>query len=146
MSNGSRPFGADRPLPLTERPAADAPNTTVDDAAVRRLVEAFYDEALKDDLLAPVFERHVADWPSHLATMCDFWGAAALRRGRYAGRPLEAHQRIAAISPGHFERWLALWRETVTRTLPAADRALFIVPAERMAASMSSAIWRGGAA
>ncbi len=145
MSDHARRHRADLPLPLTERPTSDAPNTTVSDESVRRLVETFYDEALRDDLLAPVFERFVADWTPHLSTMCRFWTSVALRRGGYAGRPLEVHRRIAAISPGHFERWLSLWRRTVERTLPAADRALFIEPAERMAAAMSSAMWRGGA-
>jgi hemoglobin len=42
-----------------------------------------------------------------------------LRTGRYKGNPMAAHLRHRArITPAMFGRWLALWDEVVSETLP----------------------------
>lgn len=107
---------------------------------IRTLVDTFYDGVRHDAMLGPIFARHVADWSLHLSKMYDFWSTAVLRTGRYAGRPLETHQRLPELSAAHFARWLDLWRHAVARVVPETARDAFLLPAQRMAASMTSAL------
>jgi hemoglobin len=76
---------------------------------LRSLVVRFYDLAQADELLGPVFARHVHDWESHYETVTDFWstqtGGPAVDRGGM-GRHL-----MLGLTPAHFERWLKLWVE-----------------------------------
>ena len=74
---------------------------------IRSLVIRFYDLAQGDEILGPVFSRHVHDWPSHYETVTDFWstqtGGPALYRGGM-GKHL-----MLGLTPAHFDRWLHLW-------------------------------------
>lgn len=121
-------------LPLTEARRANAHGVT--EADIRALVDAFYAGVREDDLLGPVFERHVKDWSVHLPKMYAFWGTVILHTGRYSGRPLEVHQAIPELSPPLFERWLALWERTVAARFDPVTAEQFVIAARRMAASM----------
>ncbi len=139
--------GADsvRQLPLTEPTRPGATGGPIDEGMICTLVDTFYDTVRGDDLLGPIFARHVADWSLHLPKMYAFWSTVVLHTGRYSGRPLEAHQRLPGLTQAHFDRWIALWAQTVARVVPATSRDAFAVPASRMAASMSAALVRGEA-
>jgi len=83
-----------------------------DEAAIRRLVFAFYDRIRDDAVLGPLFETRIGDrWDEHLERMCDFWSTVLLHGGRYRGDPVAAHARNPGISPAHFDRWLTLFDE-----------------------------------
>lgn len=125
-------------LPLTAPAAAGAEASAREAELVSRLVHGFYGAARRDDVLGPVFERYVRDWPAHLERMERFWASAVFRAGTYSGRPLEAHRGIAELTPTHFERWLALWRRTVSQQVPEPEAARFIALAERMATAIRS--------
>jgi len=130
----------DRALDLTDRASASPSDVPASESQIKVLVDTFYDEVRKDDLLGPVFTRQVKDWSVHLPKMYDFWSTVVLRTGRYTGRPFEAHQVIPGLTRAHFERWLELWGRVVTRTLPAESRPAFLDPAKRMAGSISSRV------
>jgi len=103
---------------------------------VERLVHNFYARVRADAVLGPIFEGRLAGrWDAHLGKMVDFWSSIALKSGRYAGSPHLAHQSLG-VAPQHFERWLALFEETVVTVCagPAAD--LFIDRAHRIAESL----------
>lgn len=146
MSSHDDPDHVGRQPTLTEPGRPDAPASHIDEAMIRTLVDTFYEVVRDDPMLGPIFGRHVADWSLHLPKMYDFWSTVVLRTGRYAGRPLDAHQRLPGLTAAHFARWLDLWRDTVARVVPEASRPSFVVPAERMAANMSAALLRGGPA
>lgn len=124
-------------LPLTEAVNPPAAGQLVSESLIRDLVDAFYQAIRSDDLLGPIFDRHVKDWSLHLPKMYDFWSTVVLRTGRYAGRPIEVHERIPGLTAAHFHRWIALWTRTVQRVMPFPAQDLFIVSAQRMAQSMS---------
>ncbi len=108
----------------------------ITETGIRRMVEHFYDRARQDPQLGPIFERRLEGrWPAHLDKMVDFWSSALLRAGRYAGNPRAAHTAIPEISPEHFERWLALFRETLAVT--------FDEPAARVIHARASAMAEG---
>ncbi len=125
-------------LPLTESRADSSVAAVVSEADIRTLVDEFYAAVRNDDLLGKVFDRHIEDWSVHLPKMYDFWSTVVLHTGRYSGRPIEVHARLSELSRTHFARWVALWEQTVDRTIPAPARGAFVLAAQRMAASMSS--------
>lgn len=110
----------------------------VDEAMIRKLVESFYEAARQDEFLGPLFARHVTDWPDHLCKICDFWSTVVLRTGRYSGWPMAAHMELPELRQMHFERWLQLWKMSVISVIPQASQGAFVLPAQRMAASMSA--------
>ncbi|MGZ6999647.1 MAG: group III truncated hemoglobin [Acidimicrobiia bacterium] len=97
-------------------------------AEVELLVRTFYRAAAMDDLLGPIFAAAHVDWPSHIATVTAFWMDQLFGTRHYEGNPLRAHQPIARLMPfrpEHFDRWLALFTETVDELFagPVADLA-----------------------
>jgi len=119
----------------------------LDEALVRRVVDAFYAKARRDPVIGPVFNRVIADadWPAHLATIANFWSSMLLGTGSYQGRPMPKHLAIGDLADRHFERWLALFRQTVTELCTPDVAALFVDRAERIAHSfrIGLAIHRG---
>jgi hemoglobin len=89
-----------------------------DEAAISRLVHAFYGRARRDPLLGPVFEAAVHDWPAHMDTLVRFWCSVLLRAGTYRGNPMAAHQPLG-LDEAHFVRWLELWGDTARDVLQA---------------------------
>jgi hemoglobin len=103
----------------------------LDEKALITLVDRFYDRVREDAELGPVFEARVQDWPAHKRRLVAFWCNTALRMGSYRGNPMALHRGLPVTSP-HFDRWLALWRETVADLLPASAATYMIDLAERI--------------
>lgn len=126
---------------------ADAHAIGIDDALISNLVERFYDAVRQDELLGPIFAAHVVDWTPHLARMKDFWASMTLESGRFRGNPMLKHIAIGGLEKPHFDRWLTLWRLTVSDVVSddAAVR-LFHAAADRVAQSLliGIQIQRGG--
>lgn len=123
-------------LPIS---ASDQPVTVPEhEREIAELVHRFYTLARQDPVLGPVFDRQVKDWDKHLSTMCDFWSSAVYRTGRYSGRPLDAHRRVADIQPEHFPRWLGLWQQTVDEVVRSEAHGPLKDFASRMASTMST--------
>ncbi len=140
MTDTNTSANSDRALPLTDRADTSGSQESINETMIRHLVDTFYEDIRVDALLGPIFAHHVADWSLHLPKMYNFWSTVVLRTGRYSGRPLEAHERIAGLTQAHFTRWLELWNEVVRRIIPSAAQTPFIVAADRMALSMASRI------
>jgi hemoglobin len=101
------------------------------------LVHSFYGKVREDEVLGPVFNGAISDWPHHLGKMVDFWSSVMLTTGRYKGNPLMMHlKHIARIRPDMFGRWLELWRETAGEVLDQAGAAAVSAKAERIAESL----------
>lgn len=103
----------------------------LDEPAIAMLVDHFYDRVRADPELGPLFEARVHDWNAHKRRLCAFWASTALRHGSYRGNPMAMHRGLP-LAPVHFERWLALWRETTHEWLPASAAAHMIDLAERI--------------
>src|SRR3546814_10214066 len=113
----------------------------VSEEMIHGLVHGFYAKVRADPTLGPVFDGVIGDrWDEHLPKMCDFWSSVTLTTARYKGSPMLAHVRLAGVTPAHFERWLALFRETARELCPPAAAALFIDRAERIAKSLQLGI------
>ena len=86
-------------------------------ADIDRLVRAFYERALADPILEPVFEvLAITGLDEHLIVVGDFWEQILFRTTRYDGSFLPVHRALHGrhgLSPVRFERWLELWTSTV---------------------------------
>jgi hemoglobin len=101
------------------------------------LVDRFYAKVRQDDLLGPVFNGAIADWPAHLEKLSAFWSSVMLTTGRYKGQPMVAHMKHkSVIEPAMFDRWLGLWRETASEVLDEEGAAAVTAKAERIAESL----------
>ena len=101
------------------------------------LVERFYAKVREDEVLGPVFNAAVHDWPEHLEKLSAFWSSVMLTTGRYKGNPMAAHvKQKSAIGPPMFGRWLEIWRETAAQVLDERGAAAVVAKAERIAESL----------
>ena len=109
--------------------------------SLKLLVDTFYARVRQDDLIGPVFNGAIDDWPEHLDRLQAFWSSVMLTSGRYKGRPLPAHIKHGdAINPAAFERWLSLWSATTSELFDAEPAAALQEKAERIAESLSLGI------
>jgi hemoglobin len=108
-------------------PSAKGLRTDLDGrAGIERLVNAFYERVQRDELLGFIFDDIARiDWPSHLPKMYAFWEKVLFGSGNFRGNPLVAHMRLGTQTPmglAQFERWIALFKQTVD-SLFAGDNA-----------------------
>lgn len=113
--------------------------TGIDESMIGRLVDTFYQRIRADPGLGPIFEQRVADWDGHLATMRRFWSSVVLMTGVYHGEPMRRHAPLP-VNGAHFDRWLALFRQTAADVCPPDAAALFIDRADRIARSLEMGI------
>jgi hemoglobin len=112
----------------------------VTEAMISQLVRAFYGKARRDPELGPIFEAAVKDWDEHFTRLDEFWSSVMLMSGRYHGTPMQAHARLDAIGPEHFQRWLELFEQTAREVCPPEAAALFIDRSQRIARSLEIGI------
>ncbi len=91
----------------------EVPLPTATRDQIYSLVVTFYESARKDEVLGPVFNSKVADWPHHNQILTDFWSTLLLNERSYKGNPINVHALIKALKPEMFDRWLVLWHATV---------------------------------
>jgi hemoglobin len=108
-------------------------------ADCERLVRAFYSKALTDPIIGYIFtDVAKLDLDAHVPVIASFWETILLGARSYGGGAFRPHAVIHAKSPlqrGHFERWLALWRETVDELFEGPRAELAKTHAERVAAA-----------
>ncbi len=96
---------------------------------VLRLVTLFYEKAIPDEVIGHFFTKVVQlDFEKHIPLIAEFWLGILLGNSEYKGNPMEAHVKLNQRSPleqKHFDRWLALWKQTIAENFsgPKADEA-----------------------
>lgn len=83
---------------------------------VGELVRRFYQAAIPDPLLGPIFDGFGVDWSVHIPRLVDFWASRLLGGTGYEGNPVAAHGPVLDRCPFgsvQLARWLELWEETV---------------------------------
>jgi hemoglobin len=80
---------------------------------IRLFVNEFYDKVQPDPLIGPIFMEVIpGDWQPHLDKMYAFWNAVLFGVTGYRGNPFSKHAPLK-IERKHFERWIALFNETI---------------------------------
>lgn len=103
------------------------------------LVNTFYARVTQDPLIGPIFDQHIQDWPAHLNKMVDFWSSTLRGTARFRGMPMVTHSRLDGITQEHFQRWLALFRQT-THDL---DNAALRDRANDLSLRIAQSLWYG---
>src|SRR5690606_16118802 len=125
---------------VATRPRAHGREVGGVEPMIDELVHPFYARVRRGDLLGPIFNTHVEDWPEHLDRLCAFWSSVTLMTGRYKGRPVPAHAKLPGITRRHFVHWLALFAQTAREVCPPEAAELFADRTERIAQSLQHAI------
>ena len=80
---------------------------------IKKMVDIFYGKVRRDNLIGPIFNDKIQDhWPEHLSKLYSFWQGILLGKQTYTGFPFPPHAQLP-INKDHFDRWLALFTETV---------------------------------
>lgn len=99
-----------------------------------RLVRRFYALAFADELLGPLFRRHIADLEAHYAVVENFWSYSLLGTDRYKGTPYAPHAHLT-VEEAHFAHWLRAFETAARETLPAPAAGLAVRRARHMTES-----------
>lgn len=103
---------------------------------IDRVVAVFYAAIRRHEVLGPIFANHVTDWPEHEARIARFWRNAILHERAYDGSPMRAHMMAGDVRADHFAPWLALFDETLRRTLPEPQARAWSALAHRIGAGL----------
>ena len=70
--------------------------------------------------MGPIFDRHISDWPVHLANITEFWARISGGPSIYSGSMPAKHLDLG-LNPEHFVTWLGLWDFNCRRSLPPQE-------------------------
>ena len=114
------------------------------------LVSTFYSAVREDALIGPVFNTLIReeDWPAHLNRMADFWECNLFFRPTFKGNPGKAHQKVDIAyhyqtNGPHYERWVALWCQTVDILFEGQNATLAKIRAAKMGKQLLAKVMEG---
>ena len=87
-----------------------------------QLLHHFYADVRQHQLIGPIFNRQIQDWPGHIEKIAEFWARVLGGPSSYAGQMPIRHMPLG-LQPPHFTAWLQLWDFNCRRHLPAAEAA-----------------------
>lgn len=97
--------------------------------ALAQLLRFFYADVRQHQILGPIFDAQIEDWPAHLETIADFWSGATGGPARYSGPMPQKHFPLG-LGRAHFDAWLDLWRRQCRIRFPAPEAGEMIRLAE----------------
>jgi len=103
-------------------------------ATVERMVRLFYERALADEVLGPIFRGAIHDWEGHIAIVRDFWSDVLHGTDRYKRNAFAPHAKLR-FEPEAFDRWLTLFEGAARDALNQQDAERAIRIARHMAES-----------
>ena len=84
---------------------------------IELLVEKFYEKVFVDEMIGHIFTDFMNVKPeTHFPVMADFWETVLFAKDRYHGNVIIKHvniDKVYALKSHHFERWIALFFETI---------------------------------
>ena len=75
---------------------------------IATLLRHFYADVRQHELIGPVFNQQIRDWPAHLATIGQFWARITGGPSVYSGQMPAKHFGLG-LDANHFGAWLQLW-------------------------------------
>jgi hemoglobin len=75
---------------------------------IAALLRHFYADVLQHQLIGPIFNRRIRDWPAHLETIGEFWARITGGPSVYSGQMPAKHFGLG-LDAKHFGAWLQLW-------------------------------------
>lgn len=109
----------------------------ISEASIRLMVDRFYADVRRDEVLGPIFERALhGQWDEHLPRMYAFWSTLLLGTRSFQGQVAGKHMALPGITPEHFARWLALFKQTLDRLYPPQTAQYILQVAGRIAGNL----------
>lgn len=99
------------------------------------LIERFYDKLLTDERIGHYFQS--LDLSKHIPQVADFWAFILIDKTGYTGNMMDAHARLP-LKETDFDRWLALFHETVHELFSGEKANLAIERSSLIAWTMKS--------
>ena len=115
------------------------PQDPITEREISQLVDTFYARVRRDEIIGPIFNQSIADWPAHLALLKTFWSSVLLGARTYKGDPMMTHLQLP-LEEQHFARWLALFAQTARETMPPGHAEMVIAKSQRIAQNFRNAI------
>jgi hemoglobin len=88
-----------------------------DTADIQLLVDTFYDQVKKDEVIGYIFtDIAKVDWGHHLPIMYSFWEMMLFGTGGYKGDPMTKHIQLnekTKLEQPHFDRWKKIFTDSV---------------------------------
>jgi hemoglobin len=89
---------------------------------LRTLLWHFYADVRQHQVIGPIFNARIQNWPEHVSKIAEFWARAAGGPSNYTGQMPLKHLSLG-LEPQHFAAWLQLWDWNCQRHLPPAEAA-----------------------
>lgn len=97
--------------------------------SLQKLLRHFYADVRQHQVIGPIFNAQIHDWPAHLEKIADFWSGATGGPPAYSG-PMPQRHFPLGLEAKHFDAWLDLWRRHCRIHLPAEAAPRMIALAE----------------
>ena len=114
--------------------------TTEQEAAIERMIRLFYERALADAVLGPIFSGAIHDWEPHIKRVADFWSGVVHGTDRYQGNAFAPHLKLI-FEVEAFDHWIAVFESAGNDTLAQDDAAKAIRIARHMAESFRAGLF-----
>jgi hemoglobin len=95
------------------------------------LLRYFYADVRQHNVIGPIFNAHIKNWPAHLENIADFWSGITGGPAKYRGGMPIKHLSLG-LGEKHFEAWLGLWKRNCTTHLPPAEAAEMAAVADKI--------------
>lgn len=116
-------------------------DSSFSDTAIELLVHEFYARVRDDEVLGPIFDSRIENWPHHLGRMVGFWKAVLRGEPTFKpsdrGSPPRLHQQIPRLTHEHFDRWLERFGDVAAGIFPPSAAVEVVAAAQRIAVALS---------
>ncbi len=85
-----------------------------------QLLRHFYADVRQHNVIGPIFNARIQDWPAHVAKIAEFWARVTGGPSTYTGQMPARHLGLG-LAPEHFAAWLELWDFNCRRRLAAPE-------------------------
>ncbi len=113
------------------------------------LMDRFYSKAMTDQSIGHYFTEVVQlNLQKHIPVITDFWETILFATGKYFGNTMKVHEDLHEKSPfksEHFNRWMAMFKETVDENFQGNNAEKIKQRAISIATVMNIKMVHGGA-
>lgn len=104
-----------------------------------QLLRHFYSDIRQHNLVGPIFNEKIQDWPTHLETIGSFWARLTGGPSAYSGGMPAKHLHFG-LNASHFQAWLQLWEFNCRAYLKSVEAQEMISLAHEIGRRLKSII------
>ncbi|MGZ0655317.1 group III truncated hemoglobin [Coraliomargarita sp. W4R53] len=104
-----------------------------------KLLRHFYADVRQQEVIGPIFNAHIKDWPAHLENIANFWSGILGGPAKYRGGMPIKHLALG-LGEEHFQAWLGLWKRNCTTHLPQSEATEMTAIADKIGLRLQTII------